>query len=300
MYNTQLETFIKVADMGSFFKAGEELYVTPTAVIKQINILERRLGLELFIRTHRGLTLTESGKSLYKDAKYIIKYSKESVERARKNDIESKNIIRLGTSPMTPERKLIDILNKVRKHLPNLKLQLIPFENKPENAKEILNNMGKDIDIVVGIYDEILLGSRNCTVTNLFYEPLRCAVSINHRLADKEILSYEDLYEDNVMIIHKGWNNAMDKLRSEIIHKHPKINIKDFNFFDLGIFNQCENSNDILVLADNFIGVHPLLKIIPVEWDFSTPFGVIHSTNPSEIVKEFLNKIKEELSIIEN
>ena len=191
------------------------------------------------------------------------------------------------------------ILNKVRKHLPNLKLQLIPFENKPENAKEILNNMGKDIDIVVGIYDEILLGSRNCTVTNLFYEPLRCAVSINHRLADKEILSYEDLYEDNVMIIHKGWNNAMDKLRSEIIHKHPKINIKDFNFFDLGIFNQCENSNDILVLADNFIGVHPLLKIIPVEWDFSTPFGVIHSTNPSEIVKEFLNKIKEELSIIE-
>ena len=36
MYNPQIETFIKVADAGSFNKAAEELYITPTAVIKQI------------------------------------------------------------------------------------------------------------------------------------------------------------------------------------------------------------------------------------------------------------------------
>ena len=40
MYNPQLETFLRVADAGSFNKAAEESYITPTAVIKQINLLE--------------------------------------------------------------------------------------------------------------------------------------------------------------------------------------------------------------------------------------------------------------------
>lgn len=41
MYNPQLKTFIRVADAGSFNKAAEKLYITPTAVIKQINLLLR-------------------------------------------------------------------------------------------------------------------------------------------------------------------------------------------------------------------------------------------------------------------
>ena len=43
MYNPQLETFLRVADAGSFNKAAEESYITPTAVIKQINLLEESL-----------------------------------------------------------------------------------------------------------------------------------------------------------------------------------------------------------------------------------------------------------------
>lgn len=44
MYNLQLETFIVVADLGSFNKAAESLYITPPAVTKQINLLEKRSG----------------------------------------------------------------------------------------------------------------------------------------------------------------------------------------------------------------------------------------------------------------
>ncbi|MDE7212602.1 MAG: LysR family transcriptional regulator, partial [Lachnospiraceae bacterium] len=72
MYNPQLETFLKVADAGSFNKAAEQSYITPTAVIKQMNLLEADLGVKLFERTHRGLKLTNAGSSLYDDAKYII------------------------------------------------------------------------------------------------------------------------------------------------------------------------------------------------------------------------------------
>ena len=54
MYNPQLETFIRVADAGSFNKAAEELFISPPAVIKQINLLEAQLGLTLFVRTLSG------------------------------------------------------------------------------------------------------------------------------------------------------------------------------------------------------------------------------------------------------
>ena len=81
MYNPQLETFLRVADAGSFNKAAEESYITPTAVIKQINLLEESLGVKLFDRSHRGLTLTKAGRSMYQDAKYIIRYSKDNAVR---------------------------------------------------------------------------------------------------------------------------------------------------------------------------------------------------------------------------
>ena len=64
-------------------KAAEKLYISPPAVIKQINLLEENLDLQLFVRTHRGLQLTEAGKSLAQDAKYIIQYCKDSVTRAK-------------------------------------------------------------------------------------------------------------------------------------------------------------------------------------------------------------------------
>ena len=54
MYNPQLETFLRVADAGSFNKAAEELFITPPAVIKQITSLESSLDLKLFIRSPGG------------------------------------------------------------------------------------------------------------------------------------------------------------------------------------------------------------------------------------------------------
>ena len=64
MYNPQLDTFLAVVEAGSFNKAAERLYISPPAVIKQINLLESSLGVRLFTRTHRGLILTEAGRSL--------------------------------------------------------------------------------------------------------------------------------------------------------------------------------------------------------------------------------------------
>lgn len=142
MYNPQLDTFIKVADAGSFNKAAEDSFITPTAVIKQMNLLERSLDVKLFERTHRGLKLTKAGQSLYQDAKYIIQYCRESIVRAKNAMQNEDTVIRIGSSPMTPAQLLVQLWPEFQEYCPDMKFEIIPFENTPENAREILANLG--------------------------------------------------------------------------------------------------------------------------------------------------------------
>ena len=297
MYNPQIETFIKVADAGSFNKAAQELYITPTAVIKQINLLEKSLDLVLFERTHRGLILTNAGKSLYQDTKYIIRYCKDSIIRAKNAMSESENLIRIGSSPMTPAQLLMQMWPKIQEKCPDIKFEIIPFENTSENAKEILANLGRNIDVIGGIFDDTMLHLRKCAGLELSKEPFCCAVSIHHKLAQKKKLQINDLYGENLMLMRRGWSNHVDELRDDIWKNHSQIHIVDFDFYSMSVFNQCENTNDVLLAIPGWANVHPLLKVIPVEWKYDISYGLLHSQNPSEKVKKFLEAAK---SIVKN
>ena len=79
MYNKALDTFKAVADCGSFTKAADRLFISHTAVIKQIKGLEERFGAALFERTHRGIALTAAGECLYKELpKFCLLYTSPS------------------------------------------------------------------------------------------------------------------------------------------------------------------------------------------------------------------------------
>lgn len=292
MYNPQLETFLCVAEAGSFNKAAERLYISPPAVIKQINLLEESLDLQLFVRTHRGLILTEAGKSLYQDTKYIIQYCKDSVTRAKNAMQKSENVIRIGTSPMTPAQVLVDLWPKLQDYCPDTKFRLVPFDNTPENAREILANLGQNIDVVAGIFDETMLELRQCAGLELSKEPICCAVSVHHRLAQKESLTISDLYGENLMLMRRNWSHHVDLLRDDIWKNHPQIHIVDFDFYDVAAFNQCENNNCVLMAVENWRYVHPLLKILRVDWDYTIPFGLLHASKPSAVVKQFLKAVQ--------
>ncbi len=288
MYNPQPETFLRVADAGSFNKAAEQAFITPTAVIKQINLLEAELDVKLFERSHRGLTLTKAGKSMYQDAKYIVQYCQNSVTRARNAMQEDSNVIRIGSSPMTPAQLLMQLWSKVNELCPDIKFQIVPFENTPENAREILGNLGTNIDVIGGIFDETMLKLRGCTGLELVRGPFQCAVSIHHRLAEKDKLEVSDLYGENLLLMHRGWSHYVDQLRDELWQRHPQIHIVDFDFYSMDIFNRCESTNDVLLAIPGWVNVHPLLKMIPVDWNHSIPYGILHSPNPTPVVQRFL------------
>lgn len=291
MYNHQLDTFIQVADAGSFSKAAEALYISSTAVMKQINLLEGSLEVQLFHRTPRGLTLTDAGKSYYQDAKYMIQYARDAQVRARNAMQSNENVIRIGTSLMTPSQFLMDLWPQVHEAYPELKFQMVNFDNTPENAREILGNLGRNIDLVAGIFDETMLSLRGCSALELMRVPICCAVSIYHLLAQKKALSITDLYGQKLMLMKRNWSKYVDLLRDELWEHHPEIQIVDFSFYNLEVFNQCEHENALLMAVPQWEGVHPLLKILPVEWNHTIPFGLLHAPSPSPTVRKLMDTV---------
>ena len=295
LYNPQLDTFICVAESGSFNRAAEKLFISPPAVIKQVNLLESSLNLRLFDRTHRGLRLTEAGESLLHDARYIIQYAKDAEARAANAARQAPGVIRIGSSPMTPAGLLVSLWPKLQKDCPDIKFQLIPYDNTPENAREILAHLGENIDVVAGIFDERMLALRRCAGLELAREPVCCAVSVHHRLAGKEKLGVEDLYGEKLMLIRRDWNHLVDQLRDDIWKNHPQIEIVDFDFYDTSVFNRCENEGYVLMAIRQWKDVHPLLKILPVDWPYTLPYGLLHAPDPSPTVQKLLNAVKKNL-----
>ena len=74
LFNSQLETFVVVADEGSFSKAAEKLFISTTAVIKQINTLEEDTNIQLFQRSFKVFSLPEAVTSFFLHQKFIINY----------------------------------------------------------------------------------------------------------------------------------------------------------------------------------------------------------------------------------
>ena len=260
-------------------------------IFAQMNLLEDEVGASLFDRSHRGLKLTRAGESFYKDVKYLLKYAHEAELRARKAMWEDGNLIRIGASPMTPSAAFSELWPKIQQYCPDMRFRIVNFENTPENAAEILANLGQNIDVVFGVFDDTLLSVRKCQGYILYDVPICVAVSLTHPLASKEELAIEDLYGENLLLMHRGWSESVDALRDDILAKHRDIHIVDFDFYGIDIFNRCSNSSDVLMAIGRWNNVHPLLKVIPVKWNYTIPYGILYSEDPSPPVERLLDTV---------
>lgn len=95
------------------------------------------------------------------------------------------------------------------------------------------------------------------------------------------------------MLIRRGWNSYLDVMRDELWQLHPRINVVDFDFFSLEVFNRGENSNSVMMTIDEWKGIHPLLKTLPVDWSDKSPFGLLHFPAPSPVVRRFLDAVQQ-------
>mgnify|MGYP001624103624 FL=1 len=287
MFDGRLETFIKVAECGSFTKAADDLYITPTAVMKQINALEKELEVTLFDRSNHGLRITKAGEAFLQDARYILEYITRAEQKAREiREGETRRSIRIGTSVMTPAKFILDVWSQIQSRMPTLKIELIPFENNPVNSVEILRNLGQHIDVVAGLYDDNFLQERRCLAAHMYDKRILLAVPVSHALSAESLITPEKLKNRKVLFIRRGWNIYVDNLRDKL--EASGVRTEDFEMFNISAYNRAVTENKPIITVEGWEDVHPLLKLIPVDWEDSIPFGVFYSPTPTKLVKRFV------------
>lgn len=292
MYNQMLDTFIAVADFGSFTKAAKHLYISPTAVMKQINTLENHLELRLVERTPSGVRLTDAGGIIYQDAKFMIDYSKKSVANARAAMHALDTTFCVGTSLLNPAKPFMDIWYRVNKDFPEYKLHLVPFEDNHEGILGEIGQLGEKFDFLIGVCDSKAWLSR-CNFLALGRYKKMIAVPREHHLAGKSLIDIEDLYGKTLMMVAHGDSGINDFLRNDLTKHHPEINIEDTpQFYDLSVFNRCAETGNVLLSIECWQEVHPGLISIPVNWDYSIPYGLLYSLDAPEDVLRFVDRVK--------
>lgn len=292
MFNPQLIAFVYVADCGSFSKAAEKLFISPTAVMKQINSLEKHFDLKLFVRTTRGVRLTPAGEVIYKDARFLFDYSRKSIEQARSAMREEHKTFRVGTSLLNPARRFMDLWYQVNADFPGYKIHLVPFEDNHEGILAEISQLGVKFDFLVGVCDSKTWLNR-CNMLMLGRYKKMVAVSREHRLAKKSGLEIEDLYGETLMMVAEGDSGLNDFMRNDLKRNHPQIHIEDTpHFYDVSVFNRCAETKNVLLTLECWQEVHPALVTIPVNWKYSIPYGLLYSLTPTADVRKFVDTVQ--------
>ena len=290
MYNQALNTFIEVADCGSFLKASEKLYISPTAIMKQMNALEQHIGLPLLIRTNQGIRLTEAGKSIYKDAKVMMQYSRESIQRAYKAQKNAHSIVRVGTSALYPCSILMNLWNSVSSQHPYFKLKVVPFEDS--STQIAFSNIGKKYDVIIGPHNSVNT-AKFSNFLKLGQYHFCIAMPKPHPLSARKTLSYDDLHGERLLMQVRGNSPVNDRIRDDIEKGHPQISIVDVpQHYDLEVFNRCAEDGCMMLSLDAWKEVHPSLVTIPLQVDYTIPYGILSALNPTPETNQFLEIIR--------
>ena len=173
----QLQTFIAIADTGSFTRAAEEVHRTQSAVSMQMRRLEERIGKPLFVKDGRINRLTEEGDRLLAYARRMIQLNRETL--AAFDDKRLEGTIRIGTPDDYADRFLPEIMARFARSNPHVELTVIcePTLGLVEHIKR------GNLDLALVTHNDARGQSEVVR-----REPLLWVTSANHATHEREVL----------------------------------------------------------------------------------------------------------------
>ena len=281
MYIRQLKTFLKVAELGSFSRAAEQLYISASAVIQQMNALEHDLGVTLFQRSRRGLRLTAAGEYLAGEAQDLVLRSDQI--RSRLVELESrKPSIVVGTTMEEKCRLLYDlwILFTPGNTMYDIRLEVAP------DRKE----MPRQAQLVESIRDGAAW-QKGWQFLEFFRSPLYCGVVKDHPLARKKFITLGDLREHGIVYIDRSENGESEPLRRKL--DQEKIPYESRSEWTGSLVWECSIQKRVLVVPACWNDILVDLLLIPCALDYSVPYGFFYRSSPSKPLAEFLDFVRD-------
>ncbi|KPN84170.1 LysR family transcriptional regulator [Apilactobacillus kunkeei] len=292
METNNLRTFISVVRSGSFTKTAEQNFISSTAVMKQINRLEKEVDAKLFNRANTGVTLTASGKVFLKYAEKFIQLTNQVYTDCHKAD-GSIQTIRLGTSLLHPSTPFMSTWNKIKNNFPHYQLQIIQIPRDLTTNNREYSMLGRECDIMIGTFDQATTRSLATTIPLGTYQ-FGIAIRSDNPLADKEELTISDLREQTLLMVPTGISEKNDQLRQEILNNDPEISIKyTSGRYDINVFNQAVDENDALINLTPWKNIHPNLVTIPLQTSIEVEYGILAPKNTIGKVNNFMNRVRQ-------
>ena len=188
----------------------------------------------------------------------------------------------------------MDLWYRVSPQFPGFQLHIVPFEDDHQGILGEIAALGEKFDFLIGACDSRQWLDR-CNFLPLGVYHHCVAVPRDHPLARKETLTIQDLYGQTLMMVKEGDSPTVDQVRA-FVRQHPAIAIEDTpQFYDMEVFNRCLQTRQPLLTLDCWSEVHPLLATLPVDWDFTIPYGILYTLEPDGDILRFLALVKEQL-----
>lgn len=193
-----LQYFIHVSHFRSFTKAAEHLFITQPTISKMIKNLEIELGVELFDRSHKQLTLTDAGQVVLEQAK-LIDRAFNNLER----EVESlsglhKGHIRIGLPPIIDSAFFPNIIGRFHAEYPNITYQLV--EDGSKKIEEAVENDLLDIGVIVLPTNTELFHS-----FALLEEDINLILHPDHPLSKQTEVNLKEISNEDFILFNKDY-----------------------------------------------------------------------------------------------
>jgi len=175
-----LEAFLVVAELGSFSRAGEKLFLTQPAISKRIANLETQLDTALFDRIGRDVYLTEAGEMLKNRARSIIDDIKDVQTSVSQLNLKDVRQLSMASSHHIGLHYLGPILRTFVDENPLAQLDLKFMESE----QAISSLLKRDIELAFTTIPSPL--NKELTAKTIWQDPLEFVVSSDHPLAQKK------------------------------------------------------------------------------------------------------------------
>lgn len=182
-----------VAKEGSISRAGVQLNLTQSALSHQLRVIEERLGVRLFQRHNKRMTLSKPGTRLLQSADQILEELKRVEEDVKRIATNKEGLLRICTQCYTAYHWLPSILKVFNRKFPNVDVQIVP--DATTRPFEYLVEHKLDLAIVPETIRE-----RKILFEPLFHDHLVVIMHPNNPLVEKRHVNAHDFADQNLFI----------------------------------------------------------------------------------------------------
>lgn len=214
----RLEYFIKVADAQSINSASNDLHISQQALNQSMTNLEKELGVSLFIRSNRGIMLTDKGKEFYSVAFDIVeKWNNFKTFFYQENNLHGHYTI--GIFPYIEVDYYSIFMTSIEKNYPKIEIDTIIAFN--EELITMLEN--KKIDIAITNFKENETYRPPNPSLEFFVlnkKKIDVIVSLNSPLANYSSISFADLQNYPIALQQINCNDEYNILIQKLKENH--------------------------------------------------------------------------------